>query len=627
MTATLLAAAGGFYGNQKAITAEVLTAAKRVWGTRPPANFDAWFAKNVDRLVAIVELGQQSAIAGVSGYVDDALAEQGMAPRVLADVDTTGLVGVASDGRPLDSLMYGSVITAKGRQAKATAGGATGSQALRVAWESGLQALLLRVQTQVADASRVATGMEITSRRDTGYVRMLNPPSCARCTVLAGRFYRFSAGFLRHPGCDCRHVPSTEDAADDLRTDSMFQFLALPEEMQDRIYTKAGAQAIRDGADMAQVVNARRGANGLATAGRLERRDVYGQQLFTTTEGVTKRGVAGKVIRGRGRNPKTTPRLMPEDIYEITGGDRDDALRLLERNGYVLRRSGPTSGTGSRTSLVPQLGPSRRRSPDVVDIDAQQRTADVAAWLEAEERYRAAVRDWLAAEQSYRATRPARTLTEREGRELGASTWFDYADTLPDDQRRAVQFYTGNGYEDVNERLRDGTPIDGVDEKIALIDAAIAAAPTVPTPIVVGRSVAESVFGLPRRGEGPITAESNAQRLAAARALRGRPLRDDGYMSTSLQTDSQYYDRHEVSLQLEVPAGTKALYVSAHPNVGDSPDPRGLAAYGPDENELLLGRGIEYEVIDAGIDKDTGDITLRVRVTGQTPTPASERSR
>src|SRR5690606_23965723 len=33
------------------------------------------------------------------------------------------------------------------------------------------------------------------------YVRMLTPPSCSRCTVLAGRWYRKNAGFARHPGC------------------------------------------------------------------------------------------------------------------------------------------------------------------------------------------------------------------------------------------------------------------------------------------------------------------------------------------------------------------------------------------------------------------------------------------
>lgn len=81
---------------------------------------------------------------------------------------------------------------------------------------------------------------------------------------------------------------------------------------------------------------------------------MYGQSLYISTEGVTKRGVAGKVIRARGRDPRTTPRLMPESVLEVAES-REDALRLLRLNGYILDRSGPTSGVGSRTSLVPSL--------------------------------------------------------------------------------------------------------------------------------------------------------------------------------------------------------------------------------------------------------------------------------
>lgn len=59
--------------------------------------------------------------------------------------------------------------------------------------------------------------------------------------------------------CDCRHIPCTEDVADDLRTDPKAYFDSLSESEQSRIFTKSGAKAIRDGADMGRVVNARRG--------------------------------------------------------------------------------------------------------------------------------------------------------------------------------------------------------------------------------------------------------------------------------------------------------------------------------------------------------------------------------
>jgi hypothetical protein len=72
---------------------------------------------------------------------------------------------------------------------------------------------------------------------------------------------------------------------------------------------------------------------------------VFGRQLAITTEGVTVRGLAGQKMardagrtRGRGRYSKAKgPRLMPEAIMELADGDRDEAVRLLERFGYIAR--------------------------------------------------------------------------------------------------------------------------------------------------------------------------------------------------------------------------------------------------------------------------------------------------
>lgn len=337
-------AAVEYYRAQRELTLEAVAVAADIWGSRPPRDFDAWFGRNVDALVGLVVAAQQRAISSADGYVADALDEIGTS--VAAEVQTApaGLVGVASDGRELSSLLYGPVITTKGRIAQ----GAGAAQA----WESGLAALVMRVQTQVADTARVATGLSITARPRVGYVRMLVGRSCSRCAVLAGRFYPYSAGFLRHPQCNCRHIPSREDTADDIRTDPRKFFSSLSEAEQDKVFTKAGAQAIRDGADASQVVNAHRGTHGLDVAGSS---NVYGRPLATTTEGMTRRGIAGQVIRNRGRNPRTTPRLMPEAIYELATS-RDDALRLLRMNGYVLDR--PSVGR-----RVQAGAPVRRRAP------------------------------------------------------------------------------------------------------------------------------------------------------------------------------------------------------------------------------------------------------------------------
>lgn len=158
------------------------------------------------------------------------------------------------------------------------------------------------------------------------------------------------------------HVPGAEDTADDVRTNPRAWFDSLSRAEQDKQFTIAGAEAIRLGADISQVVNSRRGAFGLTPAGaritaeearmlrggrdvgRLQTRDVYGQQVFTTTEGTTTRGVAGVRLGARERGRKDggryrraqVPRLMPESILAAAGDDRDEAIRLLRRFGYII---------------------------------------------------------------------------------------------------------------------------------------------------------------------------------------------------------------------------------------------------------------------------------------------------
>lgn len=89
-------------------------------------------------------------------------------------------------------------------------------------------------------------------------------------------------------------------------------FDSLSTTEQDRAFTPAGAQAIRDGANIPQVVNSRR--SGMSTV-----TDRYGTVYKTTTVGA-KRG-------------KT--RLLPEACAKIAGDDRDEWIRLLKSNGYL----------------------------------------------------------------------------------------------------------------------------------------------------------------------------------------------------------------------------------------------------------------------------------------------------
>src|SRR5690606_41647788 len=69
----------------------------------------------------------------------------------------------------------------------------------------------------LSDTGRTAEKMAGHSLLVSGYVRMLNPPSCGRCVILAGTETSSRTAFKRHPGCDCRNIPAAEATRDDVR--------------------------------------------------------------------------------------------------------------------------------------------------------------------------------------------------------------------------------------------------------------------------------------------------------------------------------------------------------------------------------------------------------------------------
>lgn len=286
----------------RSLAALAVAAGRRAWRLLDPDVLDDT-ARYVSTLLPVLESAQQNAADAGAAYVEAALEEQNIDTAPVGEVNTSALVGVAADGRSLASLLLEPVIRVK----RAIGEGHTVPQAM----QSGRSRLDTIMHTEVADAARVSTGIGVVATPRVGYVRMLTLPSCARCVILAGRFYRYSSGFARHPNCDCLHIPSTEDTAGDLRTDPM----AAVEADQIRGLSRAERQAIRDGADINQVVNARRG---MYTAGHLR----------LTREGTTRRGIAGARLQG-------TARLMPEQIYR-EARSRDDAVRLLRQHGYLI---------------------------------------------------------------------------------------------------------------------------------------------------------------------------------------------------------------------------------------------------------------------------------------------------
>lgn len=329
----LPAATSRHYRRLQRLQAVVVKSARRAWRRmEPTGNWSEQYSQDVGpKLTALAVAAQVAVTREADTYIAEVLNELDFGPATEPGVVLpNAFAGWAGDGRQVSTLLEQTVVQA-GQSFNATQ---NAEQALADAerW------LDMVTQTILADAARAAEDVAIVAREWVpGYVRMLNPPSCSRCVVLAGRFYLYNDGFLRHPRCDCLHIPAPEADWEDLRVNPSRYFDSLARDEQDRAFTKSGAEAVRDGADIGQVVNARRGMvtaaqnqRGWIPKGRMVRSDVYGRGVFLTTEGVTKRGLASKAMGAR------PVRLMPESIYEIAGGDRAEAIRLLKLYGFIL---------------------------------------------------------------------------------------------------------------------------------------------------------------------------------------------------------------------------------------------------------------------------------------------------
>lgn len=108
-------------------------------------------------------------------------------------------------------------------------------------------------------------------------------------------------------------IPAAENVAGDLTTDPMKAYRAG----QIEGLTDAEREALDNGADISQVVNARRGTY------------VAGGKRYTR-EGTTRRGFAGNRL-GSSR----IARLTPEQLF-ADATSREDAIRLLRQHGYIL---------------------------------------------------------------------------------------------------------------------------------------------------------------------------------------------------------------------------------------------------------------------------------------------------
>jgi hypothetical protein len=332
-----------------------------LWGRVNPASIKASWGLVAPALYVAVARAQSEVAQQADPYLERIASAQDAVSLTEAPVNARGYTGVASDGRSLEGALLTGPLTALS--------GIAAGMSVADAMDAGRNALKAMVTTQVADAFRASSQVSMFMRdpddlpddvrrgkrgrlfvkdgngrerpyfRPKFYVRMVQPGACSRCIVLAGVRYRRREAFNRHPNCHCTHIPVDENLADVPETDPKAYFDNLSPAEQDKAFTKAGAEAIRAGADMNQVVNARRG---MSYAGVSSDGTHRGQKLASpfTTEGVTKRGLFGVTQTDFKKTPDSRyqravqRRLTPEEIFR-RAKTREEAVRLLRENAFI----------------------------------------------------------------------------------------------------------------------------------------------------------------------------------------------------------------------------------------------------------------------------------------------------
>ncbi|MDX2566078.1 hypothetical protein PV413_19625 [Streptomyces scabiei] len=308
----------------RAVQAAVTAAAVRaVWGSVDPENLESSWLAQTAVAAELIRAGQLAAASTAEAW----LTQETGPGEGAVDPETA----VAAAGDLTGPLLYPLLIALN----RLRRGYSVGMSIL-----SGAAFLEMVTRSLVADAGRIADMAGMIARpRVVSYVRVVHLPACARCIVLAGREYSLSDGFLRHPRCDCTLAPRRPGDTWELASPEDL-FAQMDPAQQRRRFGQAGADAIREGADLGQVVNARRG---------MTTKTLYRREVKATTEGTTRRGLYasrrkkfekaagarfGQTTAARTRTKAV--RLMPEEIYRLADGDREHAIRLLKKNAYIV---------------------------------------------------------------------------------------------------------------------------------------------------------------------------------------------------------------------------------------------------------------------------------------------------
>lgn len=323
--------------------------AARLWRSISSGSIDAGWDQIAPQLEQVVTRGQYQAAAMAQGYTAQAARAQGVTGS--GAVVTAAFTGVTLEGREVVPELYAAATTTK-----TLIGRGVGVPA---AFQAGTAMMTVIAATMVRDAGVMADKVSGLGRAKRGvmYARMVSPGACSRCAILAGVGH-FTKHFERHPSCRCTTVPvysDDDDLPEGLFSSATDYFESLTRVEQDRVFTKAGAESIRLGADPTSVVNARRGMFRTQQPGslvaRATPRTIIGPDgkpftAYTTTEGTSVRGWFGG---GRGNSRPsgqyyrsasdryrrtTTVRLMPETIISRSKTPAE-AVELLKQFGYM----------------------------------------------------------------------------------------------------------------------------------------------------------------------------------------------------------------------------------------------------------------------------------------------------
>lgn len=282
------------------------------------ADFDEGWARVGPQVLRIMRQSQLTLAQAAAEFIPTVLDETGQNPDLVAGIVPEAFVGANGDGRDLGTALTMSTIVSKA----AVGAGAEVPAAL----EKGGNWLTKAAGTALSDAGRAVEQAATAASTSTGYVRMLTPPSCGRCVALAGRWYRWNADFDRHINCDCRGIPASEAVAGDISVDPYEYFNSLSPEQQVKQFGRNEAEAIREGADLFQVVNARRG---MTPTGRFTREGAGRRGYYRWG---TEAGQAGK------------RRLSVPEIVRRGGGNKDTTRGLLRQYGYITEQGQVPTG-------------------------------------------------------------------------------------------------------------------------------------------------------------------------------------------------------------------------------------------------------------------------------------------